>query len=154
MTVHASWIIIYVLVATVVILALMVARMEWRFKQIFKHDGTMKNVESVLMGLIHATKKADQEVSLLRERLNNTEKRLLQAVRKVHTIRYNPFSDQGGNHSFATTFLSDHGDGVVFSSIYSRDKVSVYAKPIINFKSTFELTAEERQAIEEAQKKN
>jgi len=36
---------------------------------------------------------------------------------------------------------------VVFSTLYSRDRVGVYAKPVQNDASSFELTGEEKEAI-------
>ena len=57
----------------------------------------------------------------------------------------------GGNQSFATGFLSEEKNGVIISSMYSRDHVSVFAKPIKNFISEQgELTAEEKDALNHA----
>jgi len=39
---------------------------------------------------------------------------------------------------------------VVFSSLYSRERMSVFAKPIKNNKSEYELSAEEKEALEKA----
>ena len=67
-------------------------------------------------------------------------------------MRYNAFADVGGKQSFATAILSEDGNGVVISSMYSRERVNVYAKPINNFSSEYELSKEEVQAIKEASK--
>lgn len=75
-------------------------------------------------------------------------------IRGVKTIRFNPFKDSGGNQSFATAFINDDGDGVILSSIYSRDRVSIYAKPLEKHKSEYELSDEERRAIMESQNHN
>jgi hypothetical protein len=58
----------------------------------------------------------------------------------------------GGNQSFSTSFVNENGDGVVISSMYSRDRISIFAKPINKFKSQFETTEEEKQVIERAKK--
>lgn len=81
--------------------------------------------------------------------LENVEKRLRRNVSGVHTVRFNPFkgTGAGGNQSFATAFLDEYGSGVVISSLYGRDRVSVFAKPIVKQKSEFELSAEEKEAI-------
>jgi len=84
----------------------------------------------------------------LEKYLKLAESRLRGSVQGVGTVRFNPFtSGQGGNQSFATAFLDESGSGVVFSTLYSRDRVGVYAKPIENGASTFELTQEEKDAI-------
>lgn len=87
--------------------------------------------------------------------LENVEKRLRRNVSGVHTVRFNPFKGTGvgGNQSFATAFLDEYGNGVVISSIYARDRVSVFAKPVVKQKSEFELSAEEKEAIKSAAEK-
>ena len=46
--------------------------------------------------------------------------------------------------------LNEEGDGVVLSSLYSRERMSVFAKPIKGGKSEYELTGEETNAIKKA----
>ena len=84
--------------------------------------------------------------------LTTVEKRLKKSVQSVHTVRFNPFKGTGGggNQSFATAFLTEEGDGVVVSSLYSRENVSVYSKPVKNHGSEYELSDEEREALEKA----
>lgn len=84
--------------------------------------------------------------------LTLVEKRLKKSVSAVETIRFNPFkgTGAGGNQSFATAFTSENGDGVVISSLYSRDHVSVFSKPITQSKSAFDLSVEEKEALKKA----
>jgi len=70
----------------------------------------------------------------------------------VKIMRFNPFKDVGGNQSFAVSIINENGVGVVLSSLYSRERMSVFAKPIIDGISDIELTDEEKLVIEEAQK--
>ena len=76
--------------------------------------------------------------------------KLRKSIRGLETIRFNPFPDQGSNQSFAIGMLNEEGDGVVLSSLYSRDRMSVFAKPIKNSKSEYELSAEEKNALQKA----
>lgn len=82
----------------------------------------------------------------------NHEARIRRSVQGVETIRFNAFkgNGEGGNQSFAVAVLSENGDGTVLSSIYARDRVSVFAKPIKKFVSEHELTEEERDALTRA----
>jgi hypothetical protein len=77
------------------------------------------------------------------------------SIQAVETVRFNPFKGNGtgGNQSFATAFVNENGDGVVLSSLYSSDRVSIFAKPIVKFASTYELTEEENQALQMAVQK-
>lgn len=82
--------------------------------------------------------------------LKLAEGRLRGSVQGIGVVRFNPFTSQGGNQSFAAAFLDERGNGVVFSTLYSRDRVGVYAKPVENGASSFELTGEEKEAIAKA----
>lgn len=87
----------------------------------------------------------------LEKYLKLAESRLRGTVQGVGVVRFNPFaSGNGGNQSFAAALLDERGCGVVFSTLYSRDRISMYAKPLAAGKSSFELSEEERQAIEKA----
>lgn len=84
--------------------------------------------------------------------LKSVESRLRKSVQSVHTVRFNPFKGTGGggNQSFATAFLNEEGDGVIVSSLYARDHVSVFAKPVKKNSSEHELSEEENEALENA----
>jgi len=88
----------------------------------------------------------------LEKYLASVEHRLKKSVQSVHTVRFNPFRAAGGgsNQSFASAFLNEEGDGVVISSLYSRDSVSVFAKPLKNHASEYELSDEEKEAMKKA----
>ncbi len=85
--------------------------------------------------------------------LKHAESRLRTSVRGIGVVRYNPFASDGssgGNQSFAIAFLDESHSGVVFSALYARDRVGVYAKPIEAGIPLFKLSEEEGQAITKA----
>ncbi len=86
--------------------------------------------------------------------LATSETRLRRSIQGVETIRFNAFqgNGEGGNQSFAVAILSENGDGAVISSLYARDRQSVFAKPIKNFSSEIEMTAEEQDAVARARR--
>ena len=90
----------------------------------------------------------------LEQYLANVEKRLRKSVQSVSTVRFNPWhgSGDGGNQSFATAFMNEDGDGFLLSSLYSRERVSIYGKPLKKHSSEHELSTEEKQAVEDAKK--
>lgn len=71
-------------------------------------------------------------------------------VQKIGIVRFNPFSEVGGDQSFSIALLDGNDDGVVITSLYSREGNRVYGKPIQNGKSQYPLSEEEKQAIEKA----
>jgi hypothetical protein len=74
-------------------------------------------------------------------------------IHKVGIVRFNPFQDTGGNQSWSIAILNGNNTGLVISSLLSRESARVYAKPVIQgHHGDFPLTAEEKHAIELAQK--
>lgn len=142
---------IYVLLGLVLILAIWILMLESRIRKIMGGRDA-KSLE-------HMISKIHDDVESLRqfqrdsiEYLKNIEARLKRSIQSVETIRFNPFkgTGDGGNQSFTTAFLNEKGDGAIISSLYVRDHVSVYSKPIKKFASEFETTEEEKNAIKNA----
>ncbi|MFA5022912.1 MAG: DUF4446 family protein [Candidatus Paceibacterota bacterium] len=106
--------------------------------------------EDVIDEFVKTARRLDERTKMIAQEIDSINERLAKALQKIHTIRFNPFRDQGGNQSFATAFMDEKGDGVVISSLYSRDKVSVYAKPLTEGKSEYELSEEEKEVINKA----
>ena len=74
-------------------------------------------------------------------------------IQKVGLVRFNPFGDIGGDQSFAIAFLDNYNNGLIISSLHSKEGTRVYAKPIEKGKSSYQLSDEEKKAVDEAMKK-
>jgi hypothetical protein len=72
------------------------------------------------------------------------------SLQHVGVVRFNPYHDTGGDYSFAVAILDAGGHGVVLSGLYHRDRCRVYAKPVSAWASTYTLTDEELEAIDQA----
>ena len=106
-------------------------------------EDTIVILETEINKLIKAKENIEKEVSMI-------NKKLKKSIRGLETIRFNPFPDQGSNQSFAVGMLNEEGDGLVISSLYSRERMSIFAKPIKGGISTYELSAEEKEALKKA----
>ncbi|MFA6324927.1 MAG: DUF4446 family protein [Candidatus Paceibacterota bacterium] len=98
------------------------------------------------------------DIAKLKKSKENTEKELIEinnklkkSIRGLETIRFNPFPDQGSNQSFAIGLLNEEKDGLILSSLYSRERMSIFAKPIKAGKSEYELSDEEKEALSRAE---
>lgn len=111
-----------------------------------------RTLEDVITALVSTAKSLEKNDTKIEGEIENIETRLKKSIQGVETVRFNPFRDSGGNHSFATALVSENGDGVVISTLYARDRVNIFAKPIKNNASEFELTVEEKTALERASK--
>lgn len=113
-----------------------------------------KNLEDVIVSISKELEGLDKSYGELETYLGSVEERLQKSVQNVGVVRFNPFHDAGGDQSFAIALLDENKNGVVFSSLYSREGVRVYAKPIKNSASNYQLSPEEQQAIEKALAEN
>lgn len=107
-------------------------------------EDTIKILENNIEKLKLAKEKTEREIIEINQKLKKS-------IRGLETIRFNPFPDQGSNQSFAIGMLNEENDGVVISSLYSRERMSIFAKPIKNGKSEYELTNEEKEALKKAE---
>jgi hypothetical protein len=69
---------------------------------------------------------------------------------RVGFVRYNAFDDVGSDLSYALALLTRDGNGVVLSSIYSREETRTYGKAVENFIAAQDASAEEKSAIAKA----
>ena len=144
---------VIILAIITIVLAVMVIMM-WSKQKRFLVGIDSENISD---SLTHTSTNLDDLQAFrkeLEEYLATVEKRLRKSVQSVHTVRFNPFKGTGGggNQSFATAFLNEDGDGVLISSLYSREHVSIFSKPIKKSASEHELSDEEKEALEEAKK--
>ncbi len=75
--------------------------------------------------------------------------RIKEKMRSAPTLRFNPFKGGkfGGNQSFSSIFADEEGNGVIITSMHTRERTNVFAKPLKNWKSEHELTVEEKEVI-------
>lgn len=149
MQIGSDHIIIYLLLSLIAVLAIWIFALEWRLNRLFRGSkvGSLENLIAEIGKTVDQIITKSKHDDLLFE---DIYKRLKKTIQKVHTVRFNPFADQGGNHSFASTFMDEEGNGVILSGLYARDKVAVYAKPLTKFSSEHELSREEKQSIAKA----
>ena len=112
------------------------------------------HMDEVLRGVLEGQHKQIQRLEAAVRSLNATDRRqegLIEgAVRRVGLVRYDAFEDVGGRLSFSCALLDEHGSGVVVTSINGRQDTRVYAKPIANGTSSYNLSIEEEEAIRQA----
>jgi hypothetical protein len=109
-----------------------------------------KDLEDTLAALEDNIEKLQKAKENIEKDMSVVNAKLKKSIRGLETIHFNPFPDQGGNQSFAIGMLNEEGDGLVVSSLYSRERMSVFAKPVKNGTSEYELTAEEKEALHKA----
>lgn len=122
---------------------------EFRLRKFFRGESG-KNLEKILSDIVISLGRAEKRLITLEEKLEISENKLKNCIQKTTLLRFNPFRDTGGDQSFSLALLDNEKNGIVLSSLYGREINRVYAKPIKNGESQYQLTGEEREAIKQA----
>jgi hypothetical protein len=100
--------------------------------------------------VVSSIKKLRQEVKELKKEIKELREDSMSHFQKMGLVRFNPFSEIGGNQSFSLALLDKKNNGTVITSYYSRENNRVYAKPLKEGKTGYVLTKEEKEAINKA----
>lgn len=112
----------------------------------FKKEKKLENLKEILLQFEELKKGFGKIV----QELENLKKENKFNIQKIGIVRYNPFNEIGGNQSFSIAILDGEDNGVVITSLFSREGNRVYGKPIKNGKSDYLLSEEEKEAIKKA----
>jgi hypothetical protein len=72
------------------------------------------------------------------------------ALSHVGLVRFDAFGDTGGAQSFALALIDDDGDGIVLTSLHSRQTTRLFVKGIRRGVADLPLSAEEMRAMDSA----
>lgn len=114
------------------------------------NDVEGRNLEQILEDHLADLQKTSLAMNELELRQGRVEAQVRRSLQQVGIVRFNPFRDTGSDQSYSLALLDGHGDGVVLSSLYGRNGVRVYAKPVQDGTSQYTLSEEEQEAIQQA----
>jgi hypothetical protein len=92
------------------------------------------------------------ELRRLSKELEEARNEMRETLQHLAVVRYDAYGDMGGRLSWSMALLDDNGDGVVLTSINSRNDARSYAKEVASFESESKLSPEEEEAIETLRK--
>lgn len=126
----------------------------WLYRFLRRLAGGAKEKEliKVLEKILSDQSKNSQSIEGLTKQIEEVKKDSAFHIQKVGLVRFNPFSEVGGDHSFSVALLDANNTGFVATSIHTRDRTRLYAKVISKGKSEVELSSEEKKALAEAQR--
>ena len=102
-----------------------------------------KMLESYVSQVDKLNKRDDQIIEVC----NNINNELAHCIKKVGLYKYDAFGNTKNNLSFALALLDRENNGIVINSIYGQDNSNVYSKPVIKGTSKYNLSYEEKEAI-------
>lgn len=148
-----------IVASSVVLLALAVVGLSLRVRGLGKRyvkafANGEHDVVTTLAAFANRLERAEAHGALQEATAHRLADTLNYAVSHAAVVRYDAFSDMGGEQSFSLAILDAHGTGVVLSAINGRSDTRVYAKPVRDGVSDATLSPEEQQVIALSQERH
>jgi hypothetical protein len=121
-----------------------------RYLKVFGEERP-ENVEQLVANLHERVDASVDQFDGFSTRLDAFDRKAAQAISRIGLVRFNPFKDTGSDQSFSAALLNDTGDGLILTSLWGRDEVRLYAKPVDKHESRYVLSQEEKQALDMAE---
>lgn len=114
----------------------------------FFSGNDVKSIEDVIINHSKLLKTLDKDIQELYNISNQINALAHKGLYKFSMKRFNPFKEVGGDQSFSVALLNGKNNGLVISSLYTREGTRIYAKAITNgLSEKHPLTEEEEEII-------
>ena len=130
------------------IMLIWVIFLSYKYFSVMKKLGNGNSLDKMLekyLADVNSVKKDNKEIINYYTKLDSD---IENSIQKVGLVRYNAFKDVGSDLSFALALLDRENNGLVLNGIYGSESSNIYAKPIKNGNSTYQLSQEEKSAID------
>jgi len=114
-----------------------------------------ENLADILNSILVKLDGDKENINHIKDEIQRQSVRNLGFIQRVGILRYNPFSDTGGDQSFVMALLNGEDTGIVLTSLHNRGQSRWYAKNVRQGKGVgHELSKEEEKAIKMAYEAN
>ncbi|MCH7640928.1 DUF4446 family protein [Patescibacteria group bacterium] len=110
------------------------------------------NLVEVIDKVLEKEAKNSKDLSRIQKEIRELSDEVNLHVQKVGLVRFNPFEEMGGDHSFSLALLDGRDTGVILTGLHTRERTRVYIKEVERGRSKFNLSSEEKKALAKAQK--
>jgi DNA repair exonuclease SbcCD ATPase subunit len=141
--------IILLIVVLIMIKLLMNTRREYtRFMKKLGNGDNLNEMLKMYLEDVREIKKDNEEIKNYYIKLDRD---IASCIQKTGMVRYNAFKDVGSDLSFAIALLDRDNNGVVLNGLYGSSSSNIFAKPIKGGLSSYQLSDEEKYAIDIAE---
>jgi len=122
-----------------------------KYLKFMKKIGNGNNLDEMLREYLKDVKEIKKDNSEIKAYYTKLDSDIDSCIQKVGLVRYNAFKDVGSDLSFAIALLDRNDNGVVLNGLYGSESSNIYAKPIKKGQSKYQLSDEEKSALEIAE---
>ena len=108
------------------------------------------SMEDIMLNFFERIEALENGEQVTRSDLKDTEENLRITYQKKGLVKYDAFREMSGDLSYSLALLDKENNGVLISSMYSREGCYTYAKDILNGESKINLSEEEAEALKQA----
>ena len=144
---------IYLIIFSIISLIIAIISLYISVKTYKKYEKNMnklgegKDFAKMLQNYVSQVDKLNKRDDQIIEVCNNINSELSHCIKKVGLYKYDAFGNTKNSLSFTLALLDRENNGIVINSIYGQDNSNVYSKPIIKGTSKYNLSFEEKEAI-------
>jgi hypothetical protein len=119
-----------------------------RRKVLFR-DMNVDQIEVVLAEIIERLNSLDSSEQEMREFQKQAKYFLRRSLVSPHILRYNAYENISGQQSFSLVLIDRRKQGLVLTSLVTREGTRLYIKPVLDGKCDSPLSEEELQSLSE-----
>ena len=109
-----------------------------------------ESLEDIIVSYLERVESLEEGEKITRAALNAIKDNLKITYQKTGLVKYDAFREMSGALSYSLALLDKENNGVLISSMYSREGCYTYAKEIIKGESKINLSEEEAEALKQA----
>ena len=109
-----------------------------------------ESLEDIIVNFLERVESLEEGEEITRAALNAIKDNLKITYQKTGLVKYDAFREMSGALSYSLALLNKENNGVLISSMYSREGCYTYAKEIIKGESKINLSEEEAEALKQA----
>ena len=133
-----------VLIVLTIINIILLVGVNLKYIKFMKKLGNGSNLDQMLRDYLRDVKEIKKDNSEIKAYYTKLDSDMAACIQKIGLVRYNAFKDVGSDLSFAIALL----DG---NELYGSESSNIYAKPVKGGKSSYQLSEEEKYALEIAE---
>lgn len=109
-----------------------------------------ETMEDIILNFFERIESLEQAKERMEQDIENIQKNLKITYQKMGLVKYDAFREMSGALSYSLALLDKDNNGVLISSMYSREGCYTYAKDVVNGKCALNLSEEEEEALKQA----
>ena len=149
----------YVLIGMLVLIIILLVLIIIQFSKLnklqkkyakFMKGKDAKSLEQEIEGLYDDNDYIKQEAEKNRKDIKDIQKRMEYCYQKLGIVKYDAFSQMGGQLSFCLAVLNGKDDGFILNSVQSSEGCYTYTKEVKKGECAITLGEEEKKALDQA----